>query len=380
MKLALSLAALAVCLASTSASLAQSRPAGRTNADLEFNRARGFFDAWCEKLEAGHKRDPRDLRITLRLADCRRLNGQLDAARTIIEDAENQFGLAALVDAQRADDAQLGRPISAGNPEELWNQACEHFELSLRLEASFAAQLAVAACQLRRGDLRDARQLLATTISTLQPVAGRDEFRSIQLRLARALTLEADRLQPRFIVKLPGATGRVTIDNRAARDKAVVKVDPGSHTVRATLRDGRVEEAKIELAPRATRLISISSGAKFDSRRRLVFWSLTGAAAAAAVTASISLWAMEGASDDLTGAPLGKSCDRVGAFSLECDPGANTKSFEFRARLFQITAVGAVALLGGAAAVYFTAPRSEQLRITPTAGDRAIGISAAGSF
>jgi hypothetical protein len=383
MKLALSLAAAVLCLAATSPGRAQPKAEPRTektNADLEFNRARGFFDAWCEKLELGHKRDPRDLRTTLRLADCRRLNGQLDEARLLIEEAENQFGIAALSDAQRADDAQLGRAVPAGNPEQLWSQACEHFELSLRLEVSIAAQLAVAACHLRRGDLRAARALLATCIAALQPQAARDEFRSIQLRLARALTLEVERLQPRFIVKLPEDGGRIAINDRAARDNDIVRVDPGKHTVRATLRDGRVEQATVDLSPRATRLVTIGDGARFDRRRRLAFWGLAGGATAAAVTASLSLWAMEGASDDLTSAPLGRSCDRVGAFTLECDPGANTKSFAFRARLFQVTAIGATLLLGGAAAVYFTAPRSEQLRIAPTAGDKSIGLSATRAF
>lgn len=356
-------------------------PADKAAADLEFNRARQQFDAWCKQLDEAHARDPRDLRVTLRLADCRRLNGQLDEARKLLEAAESKLGGAAVAEAQRAADAELGRRQEARGPEVQWAQACRHFEESLRLDVSIAAQLAVAACQLRRGDLGAARALLATCTSTLEPLATGDEFRAVQLRLARALAVEVDRVQPRLIVKTPaGFGGAIEIDDRAAAADAVVPLDPGAHTVRATLRDGRVEETIVELAPHTAHTVSITRGPHRSHGRKLAFWSLAGAGLAATATAGASLWAMEAEVDRLAEKPYGQRCSRPSSFTLECDPGVSTRSFKARATLFQISAIGAGVLLAGAAAVYFTAPRGERLRIAPALDHQTVGVAAAGHF
>lgn len=388
MKFAFALAALFACFA-TGVPAGHAQPGkppadggAKAAADLEFNRARAKFDAWCKQLDDAHARDASELRVTLRLADCRRLNGQLAEAKQLLAEAEQQRGAAALAEAQRAVDAEIGGPEPVSGPEVQWVEACRHFEESLRLDPSIAAQLAVAACQLRRGDLTAAREQLTSCTAALAPLAGSDEFRAVQLHLAEALTAEIDRLQPRLIVKTPaGFGGAIAIDDRAAPADAVVPVDPGAHRVRATLGNGRVEEATVEILPRAAHTVSITRGTHRSKNRQRAFWGLVGAGGVATLGAGLSFWAMESAVDTLENdrAP-DQRCERISAFTLNCDPGVDAGFFKTRATLFQISAIGAGAFFAGAAVVYFTAPKHDRLLITPAVAAESVGVTAAGSF
>ncbi len=367
----------------------------RAAADAEFNRARDFFDSWCKQAEELSGRAPQDVALTLRLADCRLLSGQLEEARSLVERAEQRAGreavhqarVAATLEAQRQARAA---PSNVRTPDE-WSQACRHFEASLRFDVSTAAQLAVAACKLRRGELSDARALLATSRADLTPAAAQDEFAAMQLGLADALLAEIDRLQPRLVMKLPpGFGGSIAVDNRGAGEDEAVFLDPGTHSVRATLRDGSVDERRVDLGLGATRAVGISRGRRLGSSRRLAFWGLLGAGAASTVAAGISLFAMEKEADRLRGpnptyrpddpTSDARLCDRPGVFTLECEPGVDASGFRTRATLFQVSTVGAAALLAGASIVYFTAPTGERLRIAPAAASGAVGAVAAGSF
>lgn len=380
------LAVIVVCTA-TGAPPAQAQPelpadgSPKEAADLEFNRAREKFEAWCQQLEAAHRDAPDELRLTLRLADCRRLGGQLAEAAQLLAEAVQRRGAAALAEAQRAADAEIGRPAPTSGPEVQWAEACQHFEKSLRLDASIAAQLAVAACQLRRGELAAAREQLAACAAALAPLAGSDEFRAVQLKLAQTLLADVARLQPHIIVEArAGFGGAVAIDNRAIAAKDVVAVDPGAHRVRATLTGGRVEEATLELSARDVHTVSITRTVHRSERRQLAFWSLLGAAGVATLSAGVSLWLTQRAADDLEGGPPGRSCTRDSIFGLTCDLGVDASSFETRATLFQLSAVGAAALFGSAAIIYYTAPHRERLRVAPSVEPGAVGVSAAGRF
>jgi hypothetical protein len=384
MKLCLALAVVVLCaglLASTSrAQPAASDGSTKAAADLAFNRARERFDAWCKQLDEAHHRDSRDLRVVLRLADCWRLNGQLDEAKQLLDDAERELGAAALERAQLAADAELGGPPATSGPEVQWAEACRAFEESLRLDSSIAAQLAVAACHLRRGALAQAREQLTACTAALEPLASTDEFRRVQLRLAQALTAELERVQPRLLVSRPaGFSGSIAIDGNLAEGE-VVPVDPGAHTVRATLDDARVEEATIELSPRAAHTVTVTRGPQRSRRRQLVFWGLIGGGAVATLSAGLWLWGMQTTAAALADREPGNRCSREGAFTLECDPGVDASTFETRATLFQVSAIGGGALLAAAAVVHFTAPKGERLRITPAVGGQAVGVTAMGRF
>lgn len=366
----------------------------RAAADAEFNRARDFFDSWCKQAEEHHGRAPRDVSLTLRLADCRLLSGQLAEARALMERAEAEAGRAAVhqarVAATREAQRQARTTSSVRKPDE-WSQACRHFEASLRFDVSPAAQLAVAACKLRRGELADARALLATSRADLSPAADDDELSAMQLGLADALLAEIDRLQPRLVMKLPpGFGGSIAVDERGAGEDEALLLDPGPHLVRATLRDGSTDERRVELGLGAARTVSIGHGRRPGRARRLAFWGLLGAGAASTIAAGISLVAMEREADRLRGPnpdyrpgdPTSdpRLCDRPGVFTLECEPGVDASSFTTRATLFQLTTAGALALFAGAAIVHFTAPQGERLHIAPAASGEAVGAVAAGRF
>jgi hypothetical protein len=402
MRSVLCLALAVACVAAGEApGLAQPVPAPasrvrqRADADAEFNRARALFDGWCKQTEERHAAAPRDLPLTLRLADCRLLNGQLDEARRLLEEAEAASSREAVrkarVAATVAGRNEAKKEIESVRKADEWRQACHHFEASLRLEVSTAAQLAVAACQLRRGDLLAARQLLAACRAALSPTATSDELSAIQLSLADALVREVDHMQPRLVVQTPaGFGGSITIDDRAATDGEVVPVDPGDHSVRATLRDGYVDETSVDLGLSAARTVTIGHGRRLSGRRRLAFWGLVGASAGAAIGATLSLWAMEREADELRGPnptynptdPTSKSrlCDRPGVFTLECEPGVDASRFESRATLFQVTAIGTAVLIAGAVVVHFTTPKGDLLRIAPAVDQDTIGATAAGHF
>jgi hypothetical protein len=390
LRLAVATACLMLCGAPVRAQPAPaSRVGQRAAADTEFNRARELFDSWCDQLDERHATSPRDVPLTLRLADCRLLNGQLDEAKRLVENIEVEAGRAALRKA-RVDATERARKeikteakaeAEAVRNADKWHQACHHFEASLRLEISTAAQLAVAACQLRRGDLTAARQLLKDCRAALRPAASGDEFHAIQLRLADALVREVDRIQPRLVVQTPvGFAGAIAIDDRTAVDDEIVTLDPGGHTVRATLPDGYVDETRVDLGLGTARTVTIGLGRRHSGRRRLAFWGLLGVGAGSALGEADRLRGPNPLYNPAEPTSKRRLCDRPGVFTLECEPGVDASRFKTRATLFQVTSIGAGLLLAGAAVVHFTAPKGEALRIAPAVDHETIGASAAGRF
>lgn len=170
--------------------------------------------------------------ITLRVADCKRLAGELARAEALVARAVSL--------ANRPSGRKPPKPVDvpraaalARIAQEQWALACAQFSQSLRGDVTLEAARQVVTCQLARGELVDARALLAAVLPTLagQPPAV---FKRLQ-PMINALSAEVDRQQPYLtIVEPPGASGgasTLTVDGVPAASGQVIPLDPGTHTV-----------------------------------------------------------------------------------------------------------------------------------------------------
>lgn len=182
----------------------------------------------CQHFAKSQALDANQPQIALRLAACKRLDGELGRAEALVARA------AALAAAKSPPRRAVDEPRAAAMAriaEPLWNQACGLFTQSLQSDVTLDAALHVATCQLvATVKLREARALLAAVMPTLsaqpppvikrmQPVLG-------------ALLAELDRLQPYLtVVVLPGSSDTFTIDGVPATSGQPAALDPGPHTV-----------------------------------------------------------------------------------------------------------------------------------------------------
>lgn len=163
--------------------------------------------------------------VLLRLADCKRLAGELTRAAALVEKATGTLRATTkkTVDEPRA--AALSRVA-----DERWAAACNQFAQSLRGDVTLEAAEQVVTCQLARGELSEARALLAAVVPTLATLPPKLAKR--QQPIVAALSSEVDRLQPYLtLVSRGGASEAFSVDGHPAASGQVLPLDPGEHTV-----------------------------------------------------------------------------------------------------------------------------------------------------
>ncbi len=360
----------------------------QAQAEAEFKTALAALTAWCESINREHERAPRDAQLVLRVAHCRRILGESDQAEALLFEAKATLGPAPLEQAQAVVDAEIGRAANTGPngapAPTLWDQACEHFEASLRLDASITVQLAMSECYMRRGQFQLARKMIDDAIAAVTPQAESDAFRARQLALAHVLEHELERLQPRVVVAAhAGFRGKVHLGDTTAKLSEPTLLEPGRVDLRAELSNGAVRTASLQLAPTETVRVTIGEPSRaYSSGRRILVWSLLGTGAAAAVTSTV----MFVSAQDRWGELSKLGCERSTIFGggVSCPSSVNESlgsSYNNRINLFQATAIGALLLGSGALIVHLTTPKQERLRIAPSVQGRgAAGISASLRF
>lgn len=167
--------------------------------------------------------------VLLRLADCQRLEGNVDRAAALVDKATGS----SRVSLRKADKKRLDEPRAAALArvaEERWTAACDQFAQSLRGEVSLESAEQAVTCQLARGELSEARALLSTVVPTLATLPPKLAKR--QRPIVSALSSEVDRLQPYLtLVARAGSSDTFSVDGRPAASGQVLPLDPGEHTV-----------------------------------------------------------------------------------------------------------------------------------------------------
>ena len=364
----------------------------KAQADAQFTLALESFGKWCKTLEQSHRAAPRDAQVILRLVRCRLLSGELPQADELLARGKASLGEKIMAQAQRISDAEIGAETGTETgadgdaTESLWRQACVHFQASLDLDLSIGAQLAVSACHLRRGKFTLARELVVAAIRAIDPQeAAADSTRAMQLKLAQELTRELNRLQPRITAQVhAGFRGSLQVGGKPASLTAPALLDPGAQTVTATLSNGELASASLQASPSESFRLSIGAPQRqMSHRRRILFWSLVGAGAAAAITSGTFYAVAQNKWDELAGA----GCSRPSSFGGEISCVSLDPLIEDRGRAynrtvnyFQASGVGALLLAGGALTVYLTTPKKETLQLLPLASAGKASLTMSASF
>lgn len=209
----------------------------------------------CQQLAKSLSLDASKRLVLLRVADCKRLAGELARAESLVA---RSVALATSRKPPRPVDEPRAAAL-ARLADEQWALACAQFAQSLRGDVTLEAAQQVVTCQLARGELVEARALLAAVLPTLasQPPPV---FRRLQ-PMINALSAEVDRQQPYLtIVEPPGAAGggsTLTVDGIPAASGQVLPLDPGSHTVIARS-SARTNTFTVSLQPSEKRVLGLA--------------------------------------------------------------------------------------------------------------------------
>lgn len=147
------------------------------------------------------------------------------------------------VEAAGAIDA--GREAAALYHERRYADAYERFALADRLTHSPVFVLFMARCARNLGRLLEARTLFRRAAEEPLPDGATEPMRAAQTQ-ARVELADVERRTPVLTVSVDPPTARVTIDDRPV-SPGKLELDPGSHRVVATFRNGRSLERSVQL-------------------------------------------------------------------------------------------------------------------------------------
>lgn len=233
--LSLSLLALSLGIAAPAAAQAPS-PAAPSPAEAlrrkaaaaaELEKGRQLRAEACAGYAKSQALDGNAVQVVLRLADCKRLDGELARAAALVERT------LALATAKKPPRRATDEPRAAALARiaaERWAQACGAFHQSLQGDVTVDAALQVATCQIAATQLREARDLL-TSVMPIVPTLPPPMAKRLQA-VVTAIYEELQRLQPYLtVVTLPGDAEVLTVDGALAGVGQPLALDPGPHTI-----------------------------------------------------------------------------------------------------------------------------------------------------
>jgi hypothetical protein len=273
--------------------------------------------------------------------------------------------------------------------------ACPRFEASLKLDPALGTLLNLATCYEKQGKTASAWGHYREVV-VLATKAGDTQRRDIADEHARALEPRLPKLtiQPPKTALAGIVVTRDDAQLEAAQLGVAFYVDPGEHVVAAsapdhkawsthiTINEAETQEVQVpalELAPRAKPAAGIATTTIIREERdpghdrRLFGLTLGGAGIAALATgigfgfAARSSW--HSAFDSGECHHDTNLCSRAGQDLVD--------SAHTRATVANVVGGLGLALIGGGAALYFTAPHRREVGVAPTAGGAAVTIGGA---
>jgi hypothetical protein len=396
-----SVLALVVAAASTAAT-AEPRAAGgnkvssEVDADAAFARGLESLRQWCGVVERAHDAHDDDAIVIVRLARCQRFFGKLEEATTLLSRSEAHLGrpailqamgasapcLAAAGSAPVAKEGHARREVCAAYP--TWERACEEFKQSLVLEPSATTQIAVGACQFEAGKWSAAKVLFRAAIDSVSTLAAAgDHFRQSQLALATAFDREIDALRPRYTLRASdGFSGSITLDGTPLAPNVAQHVEPGRHQIVTRFPDGRAEQRSLDASAAQSFDITVRRERYRSSTRRIATWSLAAGALVSSAIAS-AYFVKASRTWDKMESVCTRSSLWLRDFSCPSEiinASDDPERYDNQSLVFQLSTASAMVLVGGALAVYFTAPTPHRLTVSPTATDRSLGVVVGAGF
>jgi hypothetical protein len=268
-----------------------------------------------------------------------------------------------------------------------WPEACDRFERSFQIDPSIGTTLNLADCHEHLGHLRKAWELFeAAAAKAAQAGDKREGFaheRSGTVGKSLAtVVVRLPRPMPANVVVMIGGRGVV------AAAEIHERVDPGDVEVIASIPEkprfaktvaankGAVVEVDVPPTFGAPVVVPEVGTRRARSRVRLAFGLTIGGAGSAVAATLLTLKAKS----DYNTAADGPNCMHVTG-GIRCNDTGD-KAITSAQRLADIGtgfAIGAAALVGAAAIVYFTAPR-EPLVVAPVASEHSLGLAVRRSF
>jgi hypothetical protein len=291
-----------------------------------------------------------------------------------------------------------GRTLAAAGK---YAEACDRFEKSLAKERSIGTELNLADCHEKLGQYREAWELFITAANESE-AAGKPNA----VKKARD---SAARLEPQMttmVVKVaqPELAGLViTINGRATQPAAEIHehADPGQIDVIATAPNVPVFKKSEAGKPGETVTVEIPvldtnakvpdhhppppppetiiHGAGERDRGRVHIAYVLGAGGTLAAGAAIALTIVAKNHYNLVANDTAHCQHVVGGIMCDTDGTNRIHDAQHIADYGTVCAIGSALLFGGAAVVYFTAPRAD-VKVTPTATAQSVGVSVSGAF
>jgi len=269
-----------------------------------------------------------------------------------------------------------------------YQQACDQFARSLKLDYTVGTELNLADCHEKLGHLRESWQLF---IAAAAASARTSDAKRTAFARARAAAVEARMTTVVVRVARPLTLGlAITIANHEVTPTAEIRdhTDPGPIDVVATVPGHPRFAITVNGAAGATVTIDVPGFGEMPataesprlSRRRSRVHLAWGLGAGSVVTAIAGMvFSLEGRSRYNTTAD-GPSCMHV-AGGITCDADGDRKIADAQklADVGTVFAIGSGALLAGSAAIYFMAPR-DRMRVAPTLTGNSVGLAVRGTF
>lgn len=267
-----------------------------------------------------------------------------------------------------------------------WKEACDRFDRSYRLDPSIGTTLNLADCHEQLGHLRQAWTLFeqaakesAQTPEVKRTTLARERADAVATKLALVVVH----------VPQPAPVG-LTIGGRSIAISTDIRdrVEPGDVEVVATFADRPRFATTIKAMAGATVVVDVPAVIaatpvpidKPDAHRRRVriAWTVGGVGAASAIVATALTLSARSSYNKTAD---GSDCMRVDG-GITCNDAGDRAiaDAQGRADLGTGFAIGAIALLGTGAVLYFTAPREPSVQVAPVAIDRGGGVTIRGRF